>query len=668
MLSFLGFLKRPTYFFLALCMVLLSYTTARSQDCGEINQMEYGVNHWVGHAYQLNVGNIPSKDTDFFLHEYKGKLKDDLLSTDSMNFDLTFDDVFELYDDNKYLETTCDSIKLSYFGISFRSRYTVSERGVYEVTVKQDDGAALRVDGVRVHERWANFKYDQGASTGVYLFSFDAGQVVNFELNYFELNTTNRVTFSIRRYYGAGLIFNPERNLCAVDPNPEPFQSLGHAAFISELDPIYQWQYALAGAPNTWIDIPGATGEAYDMPRVSQTPFGFGKVFFRRTARTAADDPVPSNVIDITLTEAEAINQSEFGDLQWYGYVYDKYSNFDSLDYMGRLIYPKDVIHHRGEFDEWFGKPTPNGGREGNFTGAAHSTVDGATYSGCTFNRNTFSVRYKMKMLVTKGTYNFRLSGDDGFRMKIWDGTKYLVPRNAAGWAIDRWSNWDNQVVELSQDIEISENTVLYFTLEYTEGAGQNRIRFESFKDVFGILPVEWGQVSGNACGEYNCINWETIQEKNTSYFEVERSSDGFHWEGLGLTIPAAGYSTESLHYNLKDDGFTTKTTYYRIKQFDLDESVSYSGVIRIDNLQYGRVVPYPYPNPTKDRIRFYSKEAVLRTELISQDLKILINPKLIKVGEYLYEIDMKNLNNVHYMLTIIKESGEREVHKIIKK
>src|SRR5690606_14683816 len=155
----------------------------------------------------------------------------------------------------------------------------------------------------------------------------------------------------------------------------------------------------------------------------------------------------------------------------------------------------------------------------------------------------------------------------------------------------------------------IEENTVLYFTIEYTENTGGNRLEFKSIRAPFSVLPVEWGQVSGNPCGDNNCINWETIQEKNTAHFEVERSSDGRQWLGLGQTIPATGYYTESLHYDLKDNGYTTKTTYYRVKQVDLDQSVGYSDVIRVDNPNFGRLTPYPYPNPTKNRIRFYSKE-----------------------------------------------------------
>src|SRR5690606_5144584 len=131
----------------------------------------------------------------------------------------------------------------------------------------------------------------------------EEGDTLNLVLNFFELVDTNRLTFSMIRYYGQGEIFNPLRNLCALDPDPEPFQSLGPAAFVSELNPEYQWQYSLSGKAGDWSDIEGATGETYDMPRLSEMPFDFGKIFFRRAASTPVDDPVYSNIIDLTLTE-----------------------------------------------------------------------------------------------------------------------------------------------------------------------------------------------------------------------------------------------------------------------------------------------------------------------------------------------------------------------------
>src|SRR5690606_33819622 len=117
----------------------------------------------------------------------------------------------------------------------------------------------------------------------------------------------------------------------------------------------------------------------------------------------------------------------------------------------------------------------------GQFTNGSSSNIPGATFSGCAFDKETFSVRYMMEMPVTPGTYNFRITGDDGFRLKIFDGTRYLVPVSGE-WAIDRWTNGFKPDVALTSDIVITENTTFFFTLEFTENIGDNIIKFESFK------------------------------------------------------------------------------------------------------------------------------------------------------------------------------------------
>src|SRR5690606_34186921 len=111
----------------------------------------------------------------------------------------------------------------SYFGITFRMQFTVPDDGVYLISIRQDDGATLWIDEKLVHNFWSRFKHD--SREGRTYLTLEQGQVLNMVLNYFELNDTNRLTFSLIRYYGAGEISNPKSSLCAIDPDPEPFQS-----------------------------------------------------------------------------------------------------------------------------------------------------------------------------------------------------------------------------------------------------------------------------------------------------------------------------------------------------------------------------------------------------------------------------------------------------------
>jgi hypothetical protein len=659
------FKTRNVILFLAL---FLQFSTSSAfGQCEAEDQYLTGNNHWIGHVYQFPNSNRPSSNLMNGANEYKGRILPDLLSNTpgDISFDISFNDNEgnARANDLDTVATSCGSFVKRYFGVIFRAKYTVPANGLYMITINHDDGAKFRVNGTMIHDRWNTYKHDAEQERRYYR-TFTAGQELDLEIVFFEKDDTNRISFKLERYYGPGEVAT-EPFLCAVDPDPVPFQSLAPAVFEEGAVPQYQWQYS--DDLTQWHDIEGATGLVYDIPRRSVNPYPFlGTRHFRRVASSPpTEGPRETRPISITLSLADGeVNTAEYGNMQWYGYVYDKMANesyFHPGDFIGKLVYPKDHIALEAEFYETFG------GDHGMFESNS-SNVPGATFNGCSFDRKTFSVRYMMKMPVTPGTYNFLMAGDDGFRMSIHDGEKYLLPVADGKWAIDKWRNGHAIDYDLVEDLVITEPKTLYFVIEYFENDHPNVISFTSTLEKFLILPVEWGQFTGYPCGDNNCINWETVQEKNTSHFEVERSQDGIKWTSLGETIPAAGYSTESLQYDFKDTWVTAKSTYYRVKQVDVNQSVSYSDLIRIDNPNLGSVTPYPYPNPTKNRIRFYSKEAVLRTELISQDLKIFLNPTLNKVGEHLYEIDLENLKNVHYMLTIIKDSGEREVHKIMKK
>ena len=95
-------------------------------------------------------------------------------------------------------------------------------------------------------------------------------------------------------------------------------------------------------------------------------------------------------------------------------------------------------------------------------------------------------------------------------------------------------------------------------------------------------------------------IDWSTSSEQNSSYFVVERSSDGQHFESI-QTVPAAGNSSLPLTYVAKDSRPLKGVSYYRLKLVDLDGSSVYSEV-RTVNISVASELRM-YPNPTTERV-----------------------------------------------------------------
>jgi carboxypeptidase T len=106
-------------------------------------------------------------------------------------------------------------------------------------------------------------------------------------------------------------------------------------------------------------------------------------------------------------------------------------------------------------------------------------------------------------------------------------------------------------------------------------------------------LPVKFISFTGHLLPDQTVrLNWEAVTDQEHDYFELERSADGSNFTSLGRGPSSAPY------WKIDPAPYTVYT-YYRIKQADLNGSVSYSTIIRIEyKPEFGVSV---YPNPVTD-------------------------------------------------------------------
>jgi hypothetical protein len=115
-------------------------------------------------------------------------------------------------------------------------------------------------------------------------------------------------------------------------------------------------------------------------------------------------------------------------------------------------------------------------------------------------------------------------------------------------------------------------------------------------------LPVTLTSFGAAARGTGVAVNWTTASEQNSASFEVQRSTDGLRFTGIG-TIKAAGTSQIIKTYQYFDAAPVRPTSYYRLKQTDLDGRESY-GPVAVARLA-GAAASLPltiYPNPVADQ------------------------------------------------------------------
>src|SRR5690606_21362016 len=157
------------------------------------------------------------------------------------------------------------------------------------------------------------------------------------------------------------------------------------------------------------------------------------------------------------------------------------------------------------------------------------------------------------------------------------------------------------------------------------------------------------------------------LQEKNTSHFELERSYDGIAWVTIGKNVTAQGYATQQTNYQIIDQNVNAQLAYYRINQVDLDGVFSYSDVLRVHNLHVPKGF-LPFPNPTVDNIRFFSKTEVVQVDLISNHYSVYREMDFARVHDNMYELDLTVMKSGNYIFTVHQRDGEKMFLKIIKK
>jgi hypothetical protein len=98
---------------------------------------------------------------------------------------------------------------------------------------------------------------------------------------------------------------------------------------------------------------------------------------------------------------------------------------------------------------------------------------------------------------------------------------------------------------------------------------------------TLGSVPVTMSSFIVNCTNQNNVlVQWKTEQEINTSYFEVQRSTDGFTWNSIA-TINAKGNTSSTSNYGINDIAADGKN-YYRIKMVDFNGAENYSSISTI--------------------------------------------------------------------------------------
>lgn len=156
-------------------------------------------------------------------------------------------------------------------------------------------------------------------------------------------------------------------------------------------------------------------------------------------------------------------------------------------------------------------------------------------------------------------------------------------------------------------------------------------------------------------------LEWRTANEVNSSYFDIERSTDARAWVSIGQ-IRSAGESSIEQAYYFNDADPADGTNYYRLKMVDLDMSISYS---HMQSINFGNFqARFLYPNPATDRIKINKSAGLQNVKILSLQGRTV---KEVTITNNQYDLSLNDVPAGIYLLEASYSTGEINVWKFTK-
>ena len=163
-------------------------------------------------------------------------------------------------------------------------------------------------------------------------------------------------------------------------------------------------------------------------------------------------------------------------------------------------------------------------------------------------------------------------------------------------------------------------------------------------------------------------LKWQTSQEANSNYFEVQRSNDAISFLPIGK-VAAAGNSVIAINYNFTDLKPLGGVNYYRLKQVDKDGKSTYTParLVKFD-VENAGAVKY-FPNPTNGLVNIEITDA-MRTEAkvinICNAAGVVVNQlKIDANNSSLFTIDLSHYAKGIYFIQV-KTANTNSTQRIV--
>lgn len=204
-----------------------------------------------------------------------------------------------------------------------------------------------------------------------------------------------------------------------------------------------------------------------------------------------------------------------------------------------------------------------------------------------------------------------------------------------------------------------------------TVGQRLNSLWFKSFNlapPAQSVLPLRLLNFQGNVSESKVNLQW-TVAENETGYsFELEKSTDGTHFNTEALIFTTLKTGTENYSYKKSIE----QSSFYRLKMINKDNSVSYSNIIKLsinDNAENSnlKVLQNPVHSSLQFSYNSSSNENVAVSVYSGTGTKLFTKQLQSQKGNNTYMLNLDSKMMKGFYLLEIADGNKRSVSRFIK-
>lgn len=174
------------------------------------------------------------------------------------------------------------------------------------------------------------------------------------------------------------------------------------------------------------------------------------------------------------------------------------------------------------------------------------------------------------------------------------------------------------------------------------------------------VLPVTLAYFNAQKAENQAHLTWSTLEEANSSHFELQRSTNGRNWTII-TNAPATNAGQVKSDYNAVDPSPLSGENLYRLKMVDIDGTFAYSSIKRLffDGQQFASF----YPNPVGEQLLLGEKAL---TNAVSVKLLNQSGQQVFETSKPATMIKTGHLNAGVYALQITLKDGSVVTSRVV--